>query len=54
VKTLVVPIGGELPEEGEEQAEQDEAASDEAASAEEEVVVAETEDQLVDPSAEPS
>ena len=51
VKTLVVPIGGELPEEGEEPAEP---APDEAASAEEEVVAAETEDELVDPSAEPS
>jgi large subunit ribosomal protein L9 len=48
VKTLVVPIGGELPEEGEEP------APDEPAAPDEEVVGAETEEELVDPDAEPS
>lgn len=48
VKTLVVPIGGELPEEGEEP------PAEEAIAAEQEAVAAETEGELVEPSPEPS
>jgi large subunit ribosomal protein L9 len=57
VKTLVVPIGGELPPEEEEQPEAEvegETVEDEALEAEAPPLEAETEAELVDPSAEPS